>query len=85
MLFSISFHVCIVFRVAGIDLKRPLVTTRYIGHTASLMALVACLCGKNDTPIYYVSLHLEPFLTRPCKMYVVKKAKIGTYTPTSNP
>ena len=43
-----------VFRDFGVDLARPLVTTCYNGHAATLLALAAAVCGKTDTSVYYV-------------------------------
>ncbi len=42
-----------LFEEVGVDLKKPLVTTCYIGHTACSMALVAAVLGKVDTSVYY--------------------------------
>lgn len=41
-----------VFEDAGIDLRKPLITTCGSGITASVVALASYLCGKRDTMVY---------------------------------
>lgn len=44
-----------VFRSAGVDLSKPLVTMCYNGNAASLLALAANVCGHEDVSVYYGS------------------------------
>ncbi|XP_068679540.1 3-mercaptopyruvate sulfurtransferase-like [Montipora foliosa] len=41
-----------VFEDAGIDLRKPLITTCGSGITACVLALASYLCGKSDTRVY---------------------------------
>ena len=41
-----------VFRGAGVDLDRPIVTTCGSGITAALLALALARLGKDRTPVY---------------------------------
>ncbi|XP_067666225.1 thiosulfate sulfurtransferase-like [Haliotis asinina] len=44
-----------VFQAAGVKLDKPLTSTCYIGFTACILALAACVCGKDDVSVYYGS------------------------------
>ncbi|XP_046549008.1 thiosulfate sulfurtransferase-like [Haliotis rubra] len=44
-----------VFQSAGVKLDQPMTSTCYIGFTACILALAACVCGKDDVSVYYGS------------------------------
>jgi len=45
-------HLLGVFQTAGVDVKRPLTTTSYVGSSACLVALAAVHCGAKDVVVY---------------------------------
>ncbi|XP_071115563.1 thiosulfate sulfurtransferase-like isoform X1 [Haliotis cracherodii] len=44
-----------MFQSAGVKLDQPMTSTCYIGFTACILALAACVCGKDDVSVYYGS------------------------------
>ncbi len=53
-----------VFSENNVDLTKPLVTTCYLGHTATLLNMAAGLCGHHHTSLYhviYISISLQLF------------------------